>query len=142
MKFYLMPRGVARITAKGIRFEKMLYSCDTAIQQSWFATARTKKSWKVDASYDPRNMNNIYIHTKDEKIFENCYLLKHQERYQDKALEEVRQLNSLESKGYKEEEHILLQNEINFLIIFNRLLKKLLRKQAKTNKACNKEKEN
>ena len=120
----------------------MLYSCDTAIQQSWFATARTKKSWKVDASYDPRNMNNIYIHTKDEKIFENCYLLKHQERYQDKALEEVRQLNSLESKGYKEEEHILLQNEINFLIIFNRLLKKLLRKQAKTNKACNKEKEN
>lgn len=112
----------------------MLYSCDTAIQQSWFATARTKKSWKVDASYDPRNMNNIYIHTKDEKIFENCYLLKHQERYQDKALEEVRQLNSLESKGYKEEEHILLQNEINFLIIFNRLLKKLLRKQAKQTK--------
>ncbi|BCD02759.1 hypothetical protein BC30048_p1268 (plasmid) [Bacillus cereus] len=131
MKFYLMPRGVATITAKGIRFEKMLYSCDTAIQQSWFATARTKKSWKVDVSYDPRNMNNIYIHTKDEKIFENCYLLKHQERYQDKALEEVRQLNSLESKGYKEEEHILLQNEINFFDNIQSIVKEAVKEASK-----------
>ncbi|MED3613634.1 Mu transposase C-terminal domain-containing protein [Bacillus wiedmannii] len=131
MKFYLMPRGIASVTAKGIRFEKMLYSCDTAIQKSWFATARTKKSWKVDVSYDPRNMNNIYIHTKDEKIFEKCYLLKHQERYQNKTLEEVRQLNTEESKGYKEEEHSLLQSEINFFDNIQSIVKAAVKEKSK-----------
>ena len=131
MKFYLMPRGIATVTAKGIRFEKMLYSCDTAIQKSWFATARTKKSWKVDVSYDPRNMNNIYIHTKDGKIFEKCYLLKHQERYQNKTLEEVRQLNTVESKGYKEEEHSLLQSEINFFDNIQSIVKAAVKEKNK-----------
>ena len=119
----------------------MLYSCDTALQQSWFSTARTKKSWKVDFSYDPRNMNHIYIHTGNEEIFEKCYLLKHQERYQNKTLEEVKQLNALENKDYKDSEHSLLQSEINFLIIFNLLLKKRLKETSeKQTKECNKSK--
>ncbi|WP_391485743.1 Mu transposase C-terminal domain-containing protein [Bacillus cereus] len=115
MKFYLMPRGTATVTPKGIRFQKLLYCCETAIQDSWFTTARSKKSWKVDISYDPRNMNYIYIHTKDERIFESCYLLEHQERYQDKVLEEIKQLHQLESKNFKDREHNLLQSEINFI---------------------------
>ncbi|HEF5708234.1 TPA: Mu transposase C-terminal domain-containing protein [Bacillus cereus] len=115
MKFYLMPRGTATVTPKGIRFQKLLYCCETAIQDSWFTTARSKKSWKVDISYDPRNMNYIYIHTKDERIFESCYLLEHQERYKDKVLEEIKQLHQLESKNFKDREHNLLQSEINFI---------------------------
>ncbi|MRB11100.1 DDE-type integrase/transposase/recombinase [Bacillus thuringiensis] len=113
MKFYLMPRGVATVTAKGIRFQKMLYSCETAMQNSWFTTARTKKSWKLDISFDPRNMNNIYIHTKNEQIFETCHLLEHQERYSNKTSEEVKQLHKVESEKVKGEEHALLQSEIN-----------------------------
>lgn len=115
MKFYLMPRGTATVTPKGIRFQKLLYCCETAIQDSWFTTARSKKSWKVDISYDPRNMNYIYIHTKDERIFESCYLLEHQERYKDKVLEEIKQLHQLENKNFKDKEHNLLQSEINFI---------------------------
>lgn len=135
IKFYLMPRGHATVTAKGIKFEKVLYSCETAIQKSWFATARTEKSWKVDISYDPRNMNNIYIHTKDEQIFETCYLLKHQERYQNKTLYEIRQLHTLESKSFKKEEHTLLQREINFFdsiqSIVEKAVKEVNQKQTK-----------
>ena len=51
---------------------------------------------------------------RNEEIFEKCYLLKHQERYQNKTLEEVKQLNALENKDYKDSEHSLLQSEINF----------------------------
>ncbi|MEB9455289.1 MULTISPECIES: Mu transposase C-terminal domain-containing protein [Bacillus cereus group] len=130
MKFYLMPRGSATVTAKGIRFEKMLYSCDTALQQSWFSTARTKKSWKVDFSYDPRNMNHIYIHTGNEEIFEKCYLLKHQERYQNKTLEEVKQLNALENKDYKDSEHSLLQSEINFFDNIQSIVKEAIKETS------------
>lgn len=108
----------------------MLYSCDTAIQQSWFSTARTKKSWKVDFSYDPRNMNHIYIHTGNEEIFEKCYLLKHQERYQNKTLEEVKQLNAIENKDYKEREHSLLQSEINFFDNIQSIVKEAIKETS------------
>lgn len=94
-----------------------------------------KKSWKVDISYDPRNMNNIYIHTKDEQIFETCYLLKHQERYQNKTLEEIKQLHMLESKSFKKEEHTLLQREINLFdsiqSIVDEAIKEVNQKQTK-----------
>lgn len=114
VKFYLMPTGRATVTFKGIKFKDMLYSCETAIKESWFVQARANKSWKVDVSYDPRNMNNIYLHVKGEFLFETCSLLEHQERYKDKMLEEIEQLIKTESDNYKKEEHPLLQEDINF----------------------------
>ncbi|KRG13975.1 DNA-binding protein [Virgibacillus soli] len=114
VKFYLMPKDKATITAKGIKYKKMLYSCETALKESWFAKARNDGSWKVDISYDTRNMNNIYLHTKNELLFETCSLLNHQERYQNKTIEEIEQLITNESMKHKEEGHVLLQEEVNF----------------------------
>ena len=91
----------------------MLYSCETAIKESWFVKARTNKTWKVDISYDPRNMNNIYIHTKSDSLFESCYLLEHQERYRDKILEEVNDLLKREKENYKNQDIFLCFKEIN-----------------------------
>lgn len=113
VRFYLMPTDKATITPKGIRFKGMLYSCKTAIKESWFIVARNKRSWKVDISYDPRNVNNIYIHTQNENLFELCSLLEHQDRYKDKIIEEVEQLIDTERNNFKNEEHNLLQEEIN-----------------------------
>ncbi|MFD6843753.1 DNA-binding protein, partial [Bacillus cereus] len=41
------------------------------------------------------------------------------------------QLNSLESKGYKEEEHILLQNEINFFDNIQSIVKEAVKEASK-----------
>lgn len=114
IKFYLLPRDKATVTSKGIRFKNMLYSCETALKESWFVQARTKKSWKVDISYDPRNMDNVYLHLKDKSLFESCFLLDHQERYKNKVLEEIEQLIISERDAYKNENHNLLREEINF----------------------------
>ncbi|MGE7694966.1 Mu transposase C-terminal domain-containing protein [Lysinibacillus sp. NPDC094177] len=114
IKFYLLPKGKATVTSKGIKFKDMLYSCETALKESWFVQARTKKSWKVDISYDPRNMNNIYLHIKGNSLFESCSLLDHQERYKNKVLEEIEQLLMSERTDYKNENQGLLQEEINF----------------------------
>ncbi|WP_223555942.1 Mu transposase C-terminal domain-containing protein [Lysinibacillus sphaericus] len=113
VKFYLMPKDKATITSKGIKFKGMLYSCEMAIKESWFVNARMNKSWKVDISYDPRNMDNIYLHTKEESLFEMCSLLEHQERYQGKVIDEIEQLIRNERDDYKKNEHAILQEEVN-----------------------------
>ncbi|MFL0584851.1 Mu transposase C-terminal domain-containing protein [Solibacillus silvestris] len=114
IKFYLMPKDKATVTPKGIKFKGMLYSCETALKESWFVKSRVNKSWKVDISYDPRNVNNIYMHTNDERIFESCALLNHQERYIDRAIEEVDDLRKRENIDFKDNEQVTLQEEINF----------------------------
>ncbi|MFT9820812.1 Mu transposase C-terminal domain-containing protein [Lysinibacillus sp. NPDC056185] len=113
VRFYLMPKDKATVTSKGIKFKGMLYSCEMAIKESWFVNARMNKSWKVDISYDPRNMDNIYLHTKAESLFEMCSLLEHQERYQGKVIDEIEQLIRTERDDYKKNEHAILQEEVN-----------------------------
>lgn len=114
VKFYLMPRGKATVTPKGIKFKDMLYSCELAVKESWYVNARVHKSWKVDISYDTRNMDNIYLHTKGDYLFEMCSLLEHQERYKGKVIDEIEQLIEKERQSYKENAHYLLQEDINF----------------------------
>jgi len=113
LKFYLMPRDKATVTSKGIKFKGMLYSCEMAIKESWFVNARMNKSWKVDISYDPRNMDNIYLHTTEESLFEMCSLLEHQERYKGKVIDEIEQLTRNERDDYRKNEHAILQEEVN-----------------------------
>lgn len=113
IKFYLMPRDKATVTSKGIKFKGMLYSCEMAIKESWFVDARMNKSWKVDISYDPRNMDNIYLHTNEKSLFEMCSLLEHQERYKGKVIDEIEQLTMNERDDYKKNEHAILQEEVN-----------------------------
>jgi len=75
IKLNLMPKDKATVTEKGIRYKKMFYSCDHAIQELWFEMARNKGYWKVDISYDPRNMDFIYLRSADGRGFEKCRLL-------------------------------------------------------------------
>ncbi|EKU44047.1 Mu transposase C-terminal domain-containing protein [Lysinibacillus capsici] len=113
IRFYLMPRDKATVTSRGIKFKGMLYSCELAIKESWFVNARINKSWKVEISYDPRNMDNIYLHTNKESMFEVCSLLEHQERFKGKVIDEIEQLTRNERNDYKKEEHAILQEEVN-----------------------------
>lgn len=117
IKFYLLPQNTATVTKKGIRFKNMFYSCETAVKEMWFDQARSKKigSWKVSISYDPRNMSSIYLHKEQGELFEPCYLLDHQERYQNKTYDEVIHLLKYEKSDSKEAEHIHLIGEIDFI---------------------------
>jgi hypothetical protein len=95
VKLALMPADTASVTAKGIRFKGMYYQCERAVAGHWFETARAKGSWKVDISYDPRNMSVIYIRGNDGMV-EMCRLTQWQEKYQGKCLYEVDYLHQTE----------------------------------------------
>jgi len=95
IKLCLMPSDTASVTAKGIRFKGIYYLCERAASEHWFETARAKGAWKVNISYDPRNMNTIYIRGANGTV-DVCWLSEWQEKYHGKCLYEIEKLHDAE----------------------------------------------
>lgn len=89
IKLCLMPTGRATVSTKGIRFRGLYYLSDRAVSELWFETARAKGSFKVDVSYDPRNMSRIYTRFPGDSHYDVCYLADWEEKYRDRRLEEI-----------------------------------------------------
>lgn len=103
LKLSLMPEDTAYVRANGVSFKTLLYVSDNAIKNKWFERARNEGGWRITVSYDPRNMNYIYLKSQDGKNYEKFYLLEHQERYFCKTLDEIMYLIQKEK----------LDNELN-----------------------------
>lgn len=118
VKLNLMPRAKATVTEKGIQFKSVLsYSCEKAVQEKWYETARNTKSWKLNVSYDPRNLNHIYLRDEDGRGFEKCYLLETEanEKYFNKNLEEIEYLVKKQKQEKKNQTQNTLQSGCNLL---------------------------
>jgi len=89
VKLCLMPADTALVTAKGIRFKGLYYLNERAVFEHWFETARAKGSYRVDISYDPRNMGQIYIRNLDGAVFERCFLADWENKWNGKSLDEL-----------------------------------------------------
>ena len=125
MRLHLMPTVQASITARGIRcFKGLLYSSEHALRERWFEKARNEgKSVKVTVSYDPRNLNFIYIPHEDGKGFDKCYLLNHQAQYRDKTLEEIEHLLEQEKFDRSANEDRMLQQKVDLLSEIDDIIK-------------------
>lgn len=99
VKLNLMPNDQATVTARGIKFKNMYYSCERAVKEFWFERARQNGGWKITFSYDPRNMNYIYLRYDGGRNFDKCRLLESQTRYMDKTFDEI--INLLERERLK-----------------------------------------
>jgi hypothetical protein len=76
LRLNLLPGEKASVTYRGIRcFQGLLYSCDLALRENWFARAREKGSWKIDIAYDPRKLDNIYLRLDGGRRLEFCHLI-------------------------------------------------------------------
>ena len=122
LKLCLMPTGTATVTGKGIRFKGLTYLSDHAIREHWFESARSKGSFRVDVSYDPRNMSTIYLRGIDDVPCEPCFLPDWEEKYKGKTLDEIWFLQEAEKRAkgqYSRKEtqaHIDLNNEIEKVV--------------------------
>lgn len=75
VKFSLMPKDRASVTETGIAFRGRFYTCQRAMEERWFDKARQDGRWQVEVSYDPRDMDQVYLHLTGSKIaFEACTL--------------------------------------------------------------------
>lgn len=89
IKLCLMPTDKARVTEKGIKYKNLYYISERTITEGWFEKARAKRSYKVDISYDPRDMSNIYVRNIDDLFFDKCYLSDWEEKWKNKSFDEV-----------------------------------------------------
>ena len=89
LKFAFMSVDIGKVSAEGIRYKNIRYTCTKAIQEHWFEKARNKNG--KSSAFDPRNMTFIYI--KDENT--SGYLVCEMDRtsaYYGKSLSEIEYL--------------------------------------------------
>jgi hypothetical protein len=114
LRFALMHTAQATVTASGIEFHSRQYSCPYALEQGWFSRARRDKSWKVDISYDPRNLNEILLHDpKDRKLFKVCRLTTRDSEQYGLSLQELLIIQRQSRRGVAAAEHGVLEEKIN-----------------------------
>jgi hypothetical protein len=87
IKLALMPVDTATVTVKGIKYKNVYYICERAAKEYWFEKAKSK-TWRVEISYDPRNMSTIYVRNSDGSV-ETCWLSNWQDKYVGKSLDEI-----------------------------------------------------
>lgn len=116
VKLNLMPTVNAYITAKGIKFKGLFYSSSNLLKEGNFERVRiTGSGENIQISYDPRNLNYIYIRKEDGKNFEKCHLLDYQEAHKNKSLEELEYLQEYEKLLKRKKEDEKLQSKIDLI---------------------------
>jgi hypothetical protein len=58
---HLLPREQATVQKGGVLFRGMHYVCDVAIENNWFAKARSRGVWSIECWYDPNSSAHIWI---------------------------------------------------------------------------------
>jgi hypothetical protein len=116
VRFHLLPRESVSVTQFGIRFNsKLFYSCERAITENWFSTARNKSAWDIQISYDPRNMSNLYFLNELTGGIEACYLLPDSQTYEGLSLDEIKYLIEQDKIKRAQLKHEELKVQLGFM---------------------------
>ena len=119
VKLNLMPADRAIITARGIKFKKLYYTCEKAINQQWFERARSKLLTKdqktLDISYDPRKPDFIYLRSPGGRDYEKCFLIDSENKYRGKSFDEIDYLFAYEKLQQQEHQSQQIQKEIDLM---------------------------
>ena len=113
IKLCLMPADTALVTARGIRFKGLYYLSERAVFEHWFETARAKGSFRVDISYDPRDMCNIYVRNLAGAMFEKCCLADWNSKWIGKSIDELVQQQAEERAMWRQNKNRELQAQID-----------------------------
>lgn len=81
-RFYLLPSDDAVMTSRGIAYRGLHYTCERAVREGWFENARLKGRLRVSISYDPSQVDRIYLHHPDGQSTEPCVLMPSDRRFQ------------------------------------------------------------
>jgi hypothetical protein len=99
VRFSLLPVDDAAVTVNGIRLMGLFYTCQKAIEERWFDKARQSGVRKVKVSYDPRNMDEIYLHDSSAPMrFQTCQLTERSRAYLKASVWEVEQTQETEKQ--------------------------------------------
>lgn len=104
IRYALLPRREASITAQGILFSGRLYTCKEAEEGHWFSDARTEGRRKVTVAYDPSDNAVIYLQMSGMEDPLECFLITNQNqtvRLQDAEVASAREDDASERVAYE-----------------------------------------
>ncbi|WP_442808926.1 Mu transposase C-terminal domain-containing protein [Trinickia soli] len=114
LRFALMHTARATVTTSGIEFHSRLYVGAYALEKGWFSAARRDDSWKVEVSYDPRNLDEILLHDpKDRKLFKVCRLATKDDEQRGMSLQELLAMQKQSKRVVAAAAHGVLEEKIN-----------------------------
>jgi hypothetical protein len=61
----MLPNEIATVSAVGIKLQGLNYTCKEALKAGWFDRIKQNRPSKVEAAFDPRTTNVIYIRPAD-----------------------------------------------------------------------------
>jgi putative transposase len=110
----LLPRAMAVVDDRGIQFLGCSYSCPQAVAQGWFIEAK-KRRFKVDVSYDPRLVDNIYVYDPNGKSAPyRAELTQRSAKYSGLSSAETKYWESVRAGMRNEAGQTRLQNKADF----------------------------
>lgn len=77
----------------------------------------------MKVSYDPRNLNYIYVHGNTPKDYEKCFLLESSSRYRDRTLEEIDYLLEIEKIEQKKSKDSVMQAKTELITEIEEIVK-------------------
>jgi putative transposase len=77
--FHLLPTKMATVTPKGIRLGRRFYTFELAEQ--WGVEAKEYGSWKVNAAYNKRDLEHIYLFLENGQKIQKCSLRPNERKY-------------------------------------------------------------
>lgn len=99
VRFSLLPVEEATVTVNGVRFQGVFYTCQKTIEERWFDRARQNGTWKVKISYDPRNMDEIYLHDNHVSMqYQTCTMTERSRSHRQMSLWEIEQQQKAEQQ--------------------------------------------
>lgn len=124
----VLPKGNARITRAGLKFNNLFYGSEKAMIEQWYVK---NKNTSIEIVYDPRDMNQIYIPHVDGRNFDSCYLLSTSEQYKGDTLEEIQfyqeMLQEFKAKQVSEQR----ENAINADVAIEEIVKLAMKEKKK-----------
>lgn len=73
VRLNLLPKAKASVSRSGIKYRKMFFSSDKAIEEQWFISQQKST---IEFVYDPRNMNFIYLPDENGGVSLNVFYSK------------------------------------------------------------------
>ncbi|HAG84660.1 MAG TPA: hypothetical protein DCL61_26795, partial [Cyanobacteria bacterium UBA12227] len=107
---------------RGIRFEKLFYSCELAAREQWFVKARVGKTWKITVAYDPRNLDKIYLpldggfHVEVCQLLDTCQTFKGKDWYEAIDYWTIQKLARTEALSSAQQAQASVHAQINQII--------------------------
>lgn len=98
IKLNLLPIAECLVTAKGVFFKKLYFVSKFTLKDGWYEKSRTKGSFRVKVSYDPRDLSQIYYIKDEGKSFDRLVLVDYMDKYKNLCEEELKVVMEYENK--------------------------------------------